>query len=144
MYPVWERQWIVGHVLPHSGDMSDHSIAPVVPVEAYAPSYVAVFTAVRTGDQSGYGETAARRGNAGGWPRAPPAPAVPCRLIWTARKAGLSEFPALEGDRARESPGSGSSSLRTFVARGPSPPWPPSRYMRPAAPGAMLRGRFAW
>ncbi|MEU1340177.1 antibiotic biosynthesis monooxygenase family protein [Streptomyces sp. NPDC090075] len=41
--------------------MSDHSEAPVVPVEAYEPPYyVAVFTAVRTQDQSGYGETNAR------------------------------------------------------------------------------------
>ncbi|MFF8943182.1 antibiotic biosynthesis monooxygenase family protein [Streptomyces sp. NPDC014864] len=41
--------------------MSDHSAAPVVPVEAFEPPYyVAVFTSVSTGDQSGYGETAAR------------------------------------------------------------------------------------
>ncbi|MER6563925.1 antibiotic biosynthesis monooxygenase [Streptomyces sp. NPDC001027] len=41
--------------------MSDHQHAPVVPVEAYEPPYyVAVFTAVRTQDQSGYAETGAR------------------------------------------------------------------------------------
>ncbi|MFI1508760.1 antibiotic biosynthesis monooxygenase family protein [Streptomyces sp. NPDC020597] len=41
--------------------MSDHSEAPVVPVDAYEPPYyVAVFTTVRTQDQSGYAETAAR------------------------------------------------------------------------------------
>ncbi|MFK0279624.1 antibiotic biosynthesis monooxygenase family protein [Streptomyces sp. NPDC090499] len=41
--------------------MSDHPEVPVVPVEAYEPPYyVAVFTSVRTRDQSGYGETNAR------------------------------------------------------------------------------------
>lgn len=41
--------------------MSDHPEAPVVPVEAYDPPYyVAVFTTVRTQEQSGYGETSAR------------------------------------------------------------------------------------
>ncbi|WP_189716350.1 antibiotic biosynthesis monooxygenase family protein [Streptomyces phaeofaciens] len=41
--------------------MSDHSEAPVVPVEAYEPPYyAAVFTAVRTPDQSGFSETNAR------------------------------------------------------------------------------------
>ncbi|MBO1419654.1 antibiotic biosynthesis monooxygenase [Streptomyces sp. FH025] len=41
--------------------MSDHSQAPVTPVEAYEPPYcMAVFTAVRTPDQSGYSETNAR------------------------------------------------------------------------------------
>ncbi|MFJ9770848.1 antibiotic biosynthesis monooxygenase family protein [Kitasatospora sp. NPDC101157] len=41
--------------------MSDHPETPVVPVEAFEPPYyVAVFTAVRTPDQSGYGETDAR------------------------------------------------------------------------------------
>lgn len=41
--------------------MSDHSEAPVAPVEAFEPPYyVSVFTAVRTQDQSGYSETAAR------------------------------------------------------------------------------------
>ncbi|MFI5823504.1 antibiotic biosynthesis monooxygenase family protein [Streptomyces rishiriensis] len=41
--------------------MSDHPEPPVVPVEAYEPPYyVAVFTALRTEDQSGYGETNAR------------------------------------------------------------------------------------
>ncbi|MFJ9847347.1 antibiotic biosynthesis monooxygenase family protein [Kitasatospora sp. NPDC101155] len=41
--------------------MSDHSEAPVAPVEAYEPPYyMAVFTAVRAQDQSGYGETNAR------------------------------------------------------------------------------------
>ncbi|AEY93811.1 putative endoribonuclease [Streptomyces hygroscopicus subsp. jinggangensis 5008] len=47
--------------LPHGGAMSEHSVAPVVPVEAYEPPYyVAVFTTVRTPDQSGYSETNAR------------------------------------------------------------------------------------
>ncbi|MFF4244861.1 antibiotic biosynthesis monooxygenase family protein [Streptomyces sp. NPDC001822] len=41
--------------------MSDHQEVPVAPVGAHEPPYyVAVFTAVRTHDQSGYGETAAR------------------------------------------------------------------------------------
>ncbi len=41
--------------------MSDHSEAPVAPVQAYDPPYyVAVFTTVRTQDQSGYSETSAR------------------------------------------------------------------------------------
>ncbi|MFF5365987.1 antibiotic biosynthesis monooxygenase family protein [Streptomyces sp. NPDC013187] len=41
--------------------MSDRSEAPVVPVGAFEPPYyVAVFTAVRTQDQHGYSETAAR------------------------------------------------------------------------------------
>ncbi|MER8086711.1 antibiotic biosynthesis monooxygenase family protein [Streptomyces sp. NPDC087532] len=41
--------------------MSDHPEAPVAPVAAYEPPYyVAVFTTVRTQDQSGYGETNAR------------------------------------------------------------------------------------
>ncbi|MEU5633165.1 antibiotic biosynthesis monooxygenase family protein [Streptomyces rishiriensis] len=41
--------------------MSDHPELPVVPVEAYEPPYyVAVFTALRTEDQSGYSETNAR------------------------------------------------------------------------------------
>jgi heme-degrading monooxygenase HmoA len=41
--------------------MSDHSELPVAPVEAYEPPYyVAVFTTVRTKDQSGYSETNAR------------------------------------------------------------------------------------
>ncbi|WP_030849831.1 antibiotic biosynthesis monooxygenase family protein [Streptomyces sp. NRRL S-475] len=44
--------------------MSDHPeapAAPVAPVEAYEPPYyVAVFTTVRTQDQSGYSETNAR------------------------------------------------------------------------------------
>jgi heme-degrading monooxygenase HmoA len=41
--------------------MSNHCEAPVAPVEAYDPPYyVAVFTTVRTEDQSGYSETAAR------------------------------------------------------------------------------------
>ncbi|MET7377555.1 antibiotic biosynthesis monooxygenase [Streptomyces sp. NPDC005526] len=41
--------------------MSDHSEAPVAPVEAFEPPYyVAVFTSVPTEDRSGYGETAAR------------------------------------------------------------------------------------
>ncbi|MEU1084333.1 antibiotic biosynthesis monooxygenase [Streptomyces sp. NPDC005908] len=38
--------------------MSNHSEAPVVPVEAYEPPYyAAVFTTVRTQDQSDYSET---------------------------------------------------------------------------------------
>jgi heme-degrading monooxygenase HmoA len=41
--------------------MSDHPEAPVTPVEAFEPPYyVAVFSTVRTQDQSGYGETNAR------------------------------------------------------------------------------------
>lgn len=61
MYPVQERRLIVERVPPHSGAMSNHSEAPVAPVEAFElPYYVAVFTAVRTEDQSGYSETAAR------------------------------------------------------------------------------------
>jgi heme-degrading monooxygenase HmoA len=44
--------------------MSDHSeapVVPVVPVQAFEPPYyVAVFTTVRTQDQSGYSETNAR------------------------------------------------------------------------------------
>jgi heme-degrading monooxygenase HmoA len=61
MYPVQERRWIVGRIPPYGGAMSDHSEAPVVPVEAYEPPYyVAVFTTVRTQDQSGYSETNAR------------------------------------------------------------------------------------
>jgi heme-degrading monooxygenase HmoA len=40
--------------------MSDHSEAPVVPVAAYDPPYyAAIFTTVRTQDQSGYSETSA-------------------------------------------------------------------------------------
>lgn len=40
---------------------SDHSHVPVTPVEAHEPPYyAAVFTAVRTENQSGYGETGAR------------------------------------------------------------------------------------
>ncbi|MFE0674806.1 antibiotic biosynthesis monooxygenase family protein [Streptomyces sp. NPDC058867] len=38
--------------------MSDHMDVPVMPVPAYEPPYyAAVFVAVRTGEQSGYGET---------------------------------------------------------------------------------------
>ena len=41
--------------------MSDHPGARVAPVSAHEPPYyAAVFTAVRTPDQSGYGETSAR------------------------------------------------------------------------------------
>ncbi|MCQ9129600.1 antibiotic biosynthesis monooxygenase family protein [Streptomyces hilarionis] len=41
--------------------MSDHPEAPVAPVEAFEPPYyVAVFTTVRTDEQSGYRETNAR------------------------------------------------------------------------------------
>src|SRR6185437_11532479 len=41
--------------------MINHPEAPVAPVEAYEPPYyVAVFTSVRTQDQSGYSETSAR------------------------------------------------------------------------------------
>ncbi len=46
---------------PYAGAMSNHSEPPVVPVEAYDPPYyAAVFTTVRTQDQSGYSETSAR------------------------------------------------------------------------------------
>ncbi|MEY9992835.1 enamine deaminase RidA (YjgF/YER057c/UK114 family)/heme-degrading monooxygenase HmoA [Streptomyces sp. V4I8] len=45
---------------PRSGAMSNHSEASVVPVEAYEPPYyAAVFTTVRTQDQSDYSETSA-------------------------------------------------------------------------------------
>ncbi|WP_405741863.1 hypothetical protein [Streptomyces sp. NBC_00028] len=41
--------------------MSDHPEAPVTPLAAPEPSYyLAVFSAVRTEDQSGFGETNAR------------------------------------------------------------------------------------
>ncbi|WP_329342858.1 antibiotic biosynthesis monooxygenase [Streptomyces sp. NBC_00663] len=41
--------------------MSDHPEAPVTPVAAHEPPYyLAVFSAVRTQDQSGFGETNAR------------------------------------------------------------------------------------
>ncbi|MHB1431889.1 MAG: antibiotic biosynthesis monooxygenase family protein [Streptosporangiaceae bacterium] len=41
--------------------MNSHPEAPVAPVQAYEPPYyVAVFTTVRTQDQSGYSETATR------------------------------------------------------------------------------------
>ncbi|MEU3553801.1 antibiotic biosynthesis monooxygenase family protein [Streptomyces fragilis] len=41
--------------------MSDHQDAPVTPVEAYEPPYyVAVFTSVRTENETGYAETSAR------------------------------------------------------------------------------------
>ncbi|MGX9883063.1 antibiotic biosynthesis monooxygenase family protein [Streptomyces sp. NPDC002276] len=41
--------------------MSDHADIPVTPIEAFEPPYyVAVFTTVRTQEQSGYGETNAR------------------------------------------------------------------------------------
>jgi len=41
--------------------MSNHSETPVAPVEAYDPPYyAAIFTTVRTKDQSGYSETNAR------------------------------------------------------------------------------------
>ncbi|MEV3973467.1 antibiotic biosynthesis monooxygenase [Streptomyces sp. NPDC050698] len=46
---------------PHGGVTSNRSDVPVVPVGAYEPPYyVAVFTTVRTQDQSGYSETNAR------------------------------------------------------------------------------------
>ncbi|MFE9097266.1 antibiotic biosynthesis monooxygenase family protein [Streptomyces sp. NPDC007264] len=45
----------------HGGAPNDRPEAPVVPVGAYEPPYyAAVFTTVRTQDQSGYGETDAR------------------------------------------------------------------------------------
>ncbi|MGW2034991.1 antibiotic biosynthesis monooxygenase family protein [Streptomyces sp. NPDC001811] len=48
-------------VPPHPGATSDHAVAPVAPVGAQEPPYyVAVFTTVRSPDQSGYSETAAR------------------------------------------------------------------------------------
>lgn len=41
--------------------MNDHSELPVLPVEAFEPPYyVAVFTTVRSQEQSGYAETNAR------------------------------------------------------------------------------------
>jgi hypothetical protein len=41
--------------------MSDHAEASVTPVPAFEPPcYVAVFTTIRTPDQSGFGETDAR------------------------------------------------------------------------------------
>jgi heme-degrading monooxygenase HmoA len=41
--------------------MNNHSETPVAPVQAYEPPYhVAVFTTVRTQEQSGYSETNAR------------------------------------------------------------------------------------
>ncbi|WP_405877038.1 antibiotic biosynthesis monooxygenase family protein [Streptomyces sp. NBC_00005] len=44
--------------------MSNHSEAPVVPVEAYEPPYyAAVFTTVRAHDQSDYSETSAHLEN---------------------------------------------------------------------------------
>lgn len=47
-------------VPPHLGATSDHAVAPA-PVGAHEPPYyVAVFTTVRSPDQSGYSETAAR------------------------------------------------------------------------------------
>jgi heme-degrading monooxygenase HmoA len=58
---VQERRWIAGRVPPYGGAMSDHPEAPAAPVEAYEPPYyVAVFTTVRTQDQSGYSETSER------------------------------------------------------------------------------------
>lgn len=61
MYTVQERPWIIGRVPPYGGAMSNHSEAPVAPVQAYEPPYyAAVFSAVRTEDQSGYSETNAR------------------------------------------------------------------------------------
>nr|WP_245695338.1 antibiotic biosynthesis monooxygenase [Streptomyces antibioticus] len=45
---------------PCGGARSDHSEAPVVPVQAHEPPYyAAVFTTVRTQDQSDYSETSA-------------------------------------------------------------------------------------
>jgi len=61
MDPVQERPRIVGRVPPYGDAMSNHSEAPVVPVEAFEPPYyMAVFTAVRAADQSGFSETNAR------------------------------------------------------------------------------------
>lgn len=58
---VRERPWIVGRVPHYGGAMSDHSGPSVTPVEVHEPPYyVAVFTAVRTQEQSGYSETNAR------------------------------------------------------------------------------------
>ncbi|GAA2483700.1 hypothetical protein GCM10010276_21570 [Streptomyces longisporus] len=54
---VYARRRIQAHV----GAMRDQPEAPVVPVEAYEPPYyMAVFTTVRTQDQSDYSETSAR------------------------------------------------------------------------------------
>jgi enamine deaminase RidA (YjgF/YER057c/UK114 family)/heme-degrading monooxygenase HmoA len=48
-------------VPPYGGPLSDQAKAPVVPVGAHEPPYyVAVFTTVRTQDQSGYSETSTR------------------------------------------------------------------------------------
>ena len=50
---------------PTVGDMSDHRIAPVVPVPVPAhepPYYAVVFTSVRTEGDGGYGATAQRMG----------------------------------------------------------------------------------
>jgi len=45
-------------ISPHEATVHHHSKAPVVPVSAYEPPYyAAVFTTVRTEDQSGYTET---------------------------------------------------------------------------------------
>lgn len=61
MYSGQERHWIVEHVPPYGDAMSDHPEASATPVEAYDPPYyVAVFTAVRAQEQSGYSETNAR------------------------------------------------------------------------------------
>ena len=51
-------RWLVRRIPPYGDEMSDH---PAAPVEAFEPPYyVAVFTTVRTEEQSGYRETNAR------------------------------------------------------------------------------------
>lgn len=58
---VYARRPTVGQVPTYSAAVSGHCEAPVVPVQAYEPPYyVAVFTTVRTLEQSGYSETNAR------------------------------------------------------------------------------------
>ncbi len=61
MCPGRGRRWITGHVPSYGYAMDDAPEAPVAPVEAFQPPYyVAVFTTVRTQQQSGYSETDAR------------------------------------------------------------------------------------
>lgn len=56
-----ETLWNGGHLPTYGAAMSDHSEAPVAPVEAFEPPYYAVvFTTVRTQEQGGYPETADR------------------------------------------------------------------------------------
>lgn len=58
---VYARRPAVWPTLPHRDAVSGHSEAPATPVEAHEPPYyVAVFTTVRTEDQSDFSETNAR------------------------------------------------------------------------------------